>query len=257
MGELLPCPFCGHAAKTETILTTTVCCSHCKARGPLMPTGEHTFETARDHDTVTAWNTRPRTEGRGEGEPVASIARRVLDATSQDIDGYWFVGGEDPEELLAELATALDASPIRETEISREAVARIIDPEAWEEYLLEDGRVDEEVASIFRDAYETSLIKADAILNLAPVGGRGEGWRPISEAPRDGTYILAHLADRDADDRWAHLAGRTFVVRHEGKTSSGYDLGWSVHPGFGGCADDWFSGWQPLPPPPQEQGGMK
>ena len=55
-------------------------------------------------------------------------------------------------------------------EISRETLARIIDPEAWEEYLLEDGRVDQEVASIFQEAYETSLAKADQILKLKENG---------------------------------------------------------------------------------------
>lgn len=59
----------------------------------------------------------------------------------------------------------------------RETIARIIDPEAWEEYLLEDGRVDQEVASIFQDAYETSLAKADQVLALrsSPQPG-SEGW---------------------------------------------------------------------------------
>lgn len=60
-------------------------------------------------------------------------------------------------------------------EARREEIARIVDPEAWEEYLLEDGRVDQEVASIFEDAYELSLAKADAILTaLKNEEGRDE-----------------------------------------------------------------------------------
>ena len=39
------------------------------------------------------------------------------------------------------------------------------------------------------------------------------------------------------------------VMRHEGRTVSGYDLGWSVAlpVGHGGLPDEWFVGWRPLP----------
>lgn len=73
-------------------------------------------------------------------------------------------------------------------------------------------------------------------------------WRPIETAPRDGRFIVAMMGDAQA--RWEHLNGRAFVVRHEGTTDSGYNLGWSVYPGFGGVSDQWFSGWLPLPPAP-------
>ncbi len=71
------------------------------------------------------------------------------------------------------------------------------------------------------------------------------GWQPIETAPKDGTYVLALTSG--ATDQWEHLNGRCFVIRHEGKTPSGYDLGWSVYPGFGGVIDRWFSHWMPLP----------
>jgi hypothetical protein len=41
-----------------------------------------------------------------------------------------------------------------------------------------------------------------------------------------------------------------FSIRHEGQTTSGHDLGWSLFPGFGGAPDYWFAGWRPLPEPP-------
>jgi hypothetical protein len=75
------------------------------------------------------------------------------------------------------------------------------------------------------------------------------GWRPIESAPRDGSWILAQLGDL-TDDRWSHLSGRCFVIRHEGATPSDYDLGWSLFPGFGGVSDIWFAGWAPLPEAP-------
>lgn len=80
----------------------------------------------------------------------------------------------------------------------------------------------------------------------------GEGWQPIETAPKDGTWIVALVAG--ADDRWEHLNGRAFVVRHEGKTASDYDLGWALHPGFGGVHESWFTHWMPLPKPPASSG---
>lgn len=81
-------------------------------------------------------------------------------------------------------------------------------------------------------------------------------WQDISTAPRDGTYVLAIVSG--ASDRWENLNGRAFVIRHEGQTSSGYDLGWAVYPGFGGVADGWFVCWTALPAPPpslDQEGG--
>jgi len=72
-------------------------------------------------------------------------------------------------------------------------------------------------------------------------------WRPAETAPKDGSYILVRLAVI-SDERWAHLSGRAFVVRHEGKTLNGYDLGWALHPGFGGAPDHWIDAWQAIDP---------
>lgn len=72
MGELLPCPFCGakpcediqngYIQKADGSFYQHVWCDTCNASG-----GE--FKTAEE--AIERWNTRPRTEGRGEGEPVA------------------------------------------------------------------------------------------------------------------------------------------------------------------------------------------
>lgn len=74
-------------------------------------------------------------------------------------------------------------------------------------------------------------------------------WQAIESAPKDGRYVLAVVA-AGRGRHLGHQAGRAFVIRHEGTTSSGYDLGWAVYPGFGGASDCDFSHWQPLPEPP-------
>lgn len=70
-------------------------------------------------------------------------------------------------------------------------------------------------------------------------------WQPIETAPKDGTRIWAILR---ADERqWPN---RSFEVWHEGTTEGGFDLGWTLFPGYGGVPDRHFAGWMPLPKPP-------
>lgn len=68
--------------------------------------------------------------------------------------------------------------------------------------------------------------------------------RPMSEAPRD-RFILAMY--RSVDGHRAHMDGRVFTVRHEGKTVSDFDLGWALYPGYGGVPDVSFYGWMDMP----------
>lgn len=90
-------------------------------------------------------------------------------------------------------------------------------------------------------------------------------WRPISEAKKDGSPILAKLRDNiyppvtdesslraRADYRWN---GLTIVLRHPGLANDGFDMGWNVAApvGHGGFPDDWIEGWQPLPAPPTKE----
>lgn len=246
MGELLPCPFCGSEA--EIIVSedddgrfAAVSCPKCGAGSR-----QHYFcgEDAREF-AADAWNTRPRTEGRGEtnehltkrsSKPLSAVDRVVMD--------------EDRER---ERYALLSASPIREPEISREALIKLLaDHFGFRPYeqMAEDKS---DLRGKIRDGYDYDINEptrshlsetADAILNLAPVGGRGEGWRPIETAPKDGTRVLA----------WpGHLAG--------GVTAA-VETWWYEHPSTQGwitdafdCGDYEFAPtcWAPLPPPPQEQ----
>lgn len=230
-----------------------------------------------------------RTEGRGEGEPVAWRFK--------DGDGSWVVTAEralaERWALRSSPAEPLYASPIREPEISREAVHRILRTMVLEVLETTGG------ASIAPDAATSKA--ADAILNLAPVGlkadftkalpggalddttfeaveealdradapmrgengrwlkiteriaalaapvgGRGEGWRPIETAPKDGTPVLL---SRGGDFLFGCWSG------HGPDDPAGC---WDADVEHGGQEiDPAPDHWQPLPPPPQEQGGMK
>lgn len=83
-----------------------------------------------------------------------------------------------------------------------------------------------------------------AALN-ARQSGEGERLRPMEEAPKDGTYILAIY--KSLNGYASQLEGRVFAVRHEGKAPSDYDLGWALFPGHGGVPDKCFYGWIPIP----------
>ncbi len=89
-------------------------------------------------------------------------------------------------------------------------------------------------------------LKRCAASTVAP-----EGWRPIESAPKDGTSILAWFSWFGgqcevcswADDKqgkpprpyWSAISERTFGVRHARESQPKY--------------------WQPLPPPPECDGG--
>lgn len=99
---------------------------------------------------------------------------------------------------------------------------------------------------MMRDAADFILGQPRA---TAPIGEAGD-WHPMSEAPRDGSYILA-IVSPNRGRHLEHQAGRVFSIRHEGVTEpSGYDMGWAVYPGFGGASDHDFTHWRPLPAPP-------
>lgn len=86
---------------------------------------------------------------------------------------------------------------------------------------------------------------------------RGDGWREIASAKKNGTPILAKFYDdiyprlepkRPDLERWN---GRHVVIRHSGLADDGFDIGWSMNApvGHGGFPDEWIEGWRPLPPP--------
>lgn len=75
--------------------------------------------------------------------------------------------------------------------------------------------------------------------------------RDMATAPKNGSYVLAQYRSQYGLN--PHWDGRFFVVRHEGQTTSEFDLGWGLFPGYGGVPDISFAGWLPLPALAPEQ----
>ncbi|MSU90862.1 hypothetical protein GE300_14755 [Rhodobacteraceae bacterium 2CG4] len=81
--------------------------------------------------------------------------------------------------------------------------------------------------------------------------------RPMSEAPKDRTSVLARIlrdlpakkSGQEASQNLHDLAGLLVVVCHPGDIEGVRDLGWRLAGpfGYGLGPDDWFEGWWPLP----------
>lgn len=131
-----------------------------------------------------------RTEGPGE-ESAETKLRDAYAALRSIAEGNL---GDQPwqasYETIKQVArnALVGASPIREPEISRETwvdkAARIIDPKAFERQAqwVDGPNFNVTSAAIEENDLLVARAKsiADAILNLAPVGGRGEEAKPIS-----------------------------------------------------------------------------
>lgn len=75
----------------------------------------------------------------------------------------------------------------------REKVARVIDPEAWDEISAEDN---DEAALIFEEAWAIALAKADLLLSLPEPFQPQEGWKVVPEEPTEemvgaGAYVAS------------------------------------------------------------------
>lgn len=157
--------------------------------------------------------------------------------------------------LLLEAASQLERVG-REGWADEEAVARIIDPEAWIDADKSAGRPKLERGKFFPPANEwiktqPSLTKARAIIALAPPVG--DGWEPIETAPRP------QVEDHDGPVLWLAWDRATAIGRW---TDDGEEWGWemwsqSVPPGsrYHGPPTHWQPYTRPsaLPPPPAQE----
>ena len=74
-------------------------------------------------------------------------------------------------------------------------------------------------------------------------------WRPIEEAKKDNTPILARLKlplpYKPGDKTRQSWGGKTVVLRHSGLEGAGWRLDAPV--GAGGFPDEWIEGWMDVP----------
>lgn len=82
---------------------------------------------------------------------------------------------------------------------------------------------------------------------------------PIETAPKDGTTrILAWSQQKGARETYWRLYGEGSPAKEKFKRGDGPSGAWDWQEPQNNWAASWLpTHWQPLPPPPQEQGGMK
>ncbi|MGL4975972.1 MAG: hypothetical protein ACRC56_11795 [Bosea sp. (in: a-proteobacteria)] len=116
------------------------------------------------------------------------------------------------------------------------------------------GDLAAELAEIPRMKAEIDLLMNERAGWLAEIEGLRAGktaqLRPMSQAPFDGSEILARVIAGGlpyGGFSEGKFGGRWFVLRSPKVPPVNARREWSLYPGFGGCEDDCFDGWLPLP----------
>lgn len=168
-------------------------------------------------------------EPRQTGESPEEIARRIARGVVPEFNVPIAMETDWRGALAGEIADALVAATAEGRRQGIEGAARLL-LNAANMCAMRGNR---ELAS-------EALMKAvDAIRALAasPAGGEADGWRPMSEAPKDGTPV----------DLWHPAHGRSTDARFDA-----VDGVWCTRGSLIGD-DAEFTAWRPLPPPPAGQ----
>ena len=192
--------------------------------------------------------TTPSPERPSLREAARALLEHYLGLANSGDCGNW-----DPETEVEVIDLRLALTEEEANLPSREKLARVIDPEAWEPF---------STASIFWLAEKRagSLTKASAILALLPAQG---AWRPISEAPRDGTMLLlAEHMPNAAGSPWSIVTGwwdKNFEnlgwdeemadVSYRGAWNAGRVRSWNYQE----YQEERPTHFRPLPPPPNPE----
>jgi len=160
MGELLPCPFCGSPAEIidiedgENAGGSCVSCTRCEASSAL--------DFGRKENFVAKWNTRP-SPARDEGAGTMGRGKEAREMLSWlDMSIERLRGRQDLTEANLRnkylRLRALLAAPVSAPGMDREAVARIIDRDAFE---LAENQISNRAIRC-----DIALAKADQIIAL-------------------------------------------------------------------------------------------
>lgn len=166
-----------------------------------------------------------------------AAAEAERDAAARD----WNAALEAHDRRMAEVV-ALTAE--RDAAVERAERARA---EALEEAaaMIEADGFDADVRKRLGEDVKTWIRRQQAFAIRALRAGAA-ALRPMTEAQNEPVLVRFRDDLTWRDERWS---GRWCVMRREGVTESGYDLGWSVAApvGYGGIPTEWLAGWLPLP----------
>ena len=188
-------------------------------------------------------------------------AREVLSSVTKDWSFEIHIGCPD---LMAEIESAI-AAALRRAHAAgrREAVeecARVVRSIPAQGSMVRGEALEQALGRIRALAAE---LKADATLRavLEPLGyeverageqKEGEGWLPMASAPRRKPVLLLFKNPIPTERDDAHRFDGLQLVGRLGSDIEGWCFAAPV--GMGGFPDEWFVGWQPLPPPPRAAG---
>ncbi|MFT9441072.1 MAG: hypothetical protein ABF593_04835 [Acetobacter papayae] len=125
---------------------------------------------------------------------------------------------------------------------------------------MTDPRIEAAARALFGDRVDASSGTREYLfeeVSKALAAADAAAWRPMSEAPKDRTPIIAKTRSDvfpESSNR-SGWNGRHAVIQHGGILDDGFDMGWSVAApvGYGGMPDGWFLGWQPISDFPEKE----
>ena len=173
----------------------------------------------------------------------------LLDGVTEGPDGRHVLphgGYQRIERVAAAASAALNPAP---SPVGEEELARIIATgSSWGNYIYAFDR------DVLTDEKEELLKIARAI--IARVRSGGEGWRPISTAPKTGEHILVARFDGsvgfgrcgDKDQPWMDVV-HWYSWPEGGEPGGFYSSSWGGDPD----AFDGLTHWTPLPAPPEAE----
>jgi len=265
MSELLPCPHCGEAEELYPAhrgfgggKPYAIDCLGCGAD----------FTPREGTDVIAAWNRRAPTKAEariGElekviaglnrqlteqfelstkyvaratrAEALLAQAKEVLEPFAKAYDAA-FTGLGDGIEVRLDGSFELQNRPFYRC-VTKPAAVRVADLRAASSFLTATGRGEE----VSQEALPAAVY---APLPVGPEAPLSAGWRPISDAPRDGTMVWLLVDYSSATNAELIQAASAEGYFWAGNPLADAERAWTI--GFNNCdnsgEDEWkFAGW--------------